>query len=126
LGKKTHFLINTQIQNTIANVNVDMVGRIDDKYKDNPDYIYVIGSDRLSTDLHKVSEEVNKKYTQLTLDYTYNAEDDPNKYYYRSDHFLDSRCCLRCTWIIGNYALRISNKFIKFAISLLMNSITIL
>jgi len=79
------------LENTIANVNVDMVGRIDDKYKDNPDYIYVIGSDRLSTDLHKVSEEVNSKYTQLTLDYTYNAEDDPNKYYYRSDHYNFAR-----------------------------------
>ena len=66
---------------TVADVNVDMVGRQDDKYKDNPDYIYVIGSDRLSTDLHKINEAVNAKYCQLTLDYTYNAEEDPNKYY---------------------------------------------
>jgi hypothetical protein len=72
---------------TVADVNVDMVGRQDDKYKDNPDYIYVIGSDRLSKDLHKINEAVNAKYCQLTLDYTYNAEEDPNKYYYRSDHY---------------------------------------
>jgi Zn-dependent M28 family amino/carboxypeptidase len=64
-----------------------MVGRIDDKYKDNPNYIYVIGSDRLSTDLHKINEDVNQKYTQLTLDYTYNDANDPNQYYYRSDHY---------------------------------------
>lgn len=76
-----------KIENTIANVNVDMVGRVDDKYKDNPNYIYVIGSDRLSTELHKINESVNKKYTNLTLDYTYNADDDPNRYYYRSDHY---------------------------------------
>ena len=76
-----------KLENTIANVNVDMVGRLDDKYKSNADYIYVIGSDRLSTDLHKINETVNQKYTQLTLDYTFNAEDDPNKYYYRSDHY---------------------------------------
>jgi hypothetical protein len=75
------------LQSTVANINVDMVGRIDDKYKNNPDYIYVIGSDRLSSDLHKINEEVNQKYTQLTLDYTYNDENDPNKYYYRSDHY---------------------------------------
>lgn len=75
------------LQNTMVNINVDMVGRTDEKYKDNPDYIYIIGSDRLSSDLHKISEDVNKKYTQLTLDYTYNSEDDPNKYYYRSDHY---------------------------------------
>jgi hypothetical protein len=72
---------------TVANINVDMVGRIDDKYKDNPNYIYVIGSDRLSTDLHKINEDVNQKYTQLTLDYTYNDANDPNQYYYRSDHY---------------------------------------
>lgn len=75
------------IANTIADVNIDMVGRVDDKYKDNPDYIYVIGSDRLSTDLHKINEEVNEKYSQLTLDYTYNDEKDQNRYYYRSDHY---------------------------------------
>lgn len=75
------------LSQTVADVNVDMVGRQDEKYKDNPDYIYVIGSDRLSTELHRINEAVNQKYCQLTLDYTYNAEEDPNKYYYRSDHY---------------------------------------
>ncbi len=75
------------LENTVADVNVDMVGRVDDKYKDNPDYVYVIGSDRLSTELHEINETVNKKYTNLTLDYTYNEDDDPNRYYYRSDHY---------------------------------------
>jgi Peptidase family M28 len=75
------------LANTVADVNVDMIGRVDAKYKDNPNYIYVIGSDRLSTDLHKINEEANQKYTQLILDYTYNSESDPNKYYYRSDHY---------------------------------------
>lgn len=72
---------------TIVNVNVDMVGRVDDKYKSNKDYLYVIGSDRLSTDLHKVNEDINNKFSKLTLDYTYNDEADPNRYYYRSDHY---------------------------------------
>jgi hypothetical protein len=75
------------LANTVANVNVDMVGRVDDKYKNNPNYIYVIGSDRLSTELHEINEEANKKYAQLTLDYTYNDENDPNRYYFRSDHY---------------------------------------
>ncbi|MEM6966232.1 MAG: M28 family peptidase [Bacteroidota bacterium] len=75
------------IENTIANVNVDMVGRVDEKYADNPNYVYVIGSDRLSTELHDINENVNKTYTNLVLDYTYNADDDPNRYYYRSDHY---------------------------------------
>jgi len=75
------------IENTVVDINVDMVGRSDVKYADNPDYIYVIGSDRLSTDLHKINEATNQKYTQLTLDYTYNSESDPNRYYFRSDHY---------------------------------------
>jgi len=64
-----------------------MVGRVDDRYKDAPNYIYVIGSDRLSSELHEINEQMNERYTNLTLDYTYNAEDDPNRYYYRSDHY---------------------------------------
>lgn len=79
------------IENTVANVNIDMVGRVDEKHKDNPEYIYVIGSDRLSTDLHKINEAVNQKYTQVTLDYQYNDEADPNRYYFRSDHYNFAR-----------------------------------
>jgi hypothetical protein len=75
------------LENTICDVNVDMVGRVDAKYEENPNYIYVIGSDRLSSDLHRINEDVNNKYSQLVLDYTYNDEKDPNRYYYRSDHY---------------------------------------
>jgi hypothetical protein len=75
------------LEKTVADINIDMVGRVDEKYKDNPNYIYVIGADKLSTDLHNINEEVNKTYTNLTLDYTYNDDNDPNRYYYRSDHY---------------------------------------
>ena len=75
------------LEQTIANINIDMVGRVDEKHEDNPEYIYVIGSNRLSTDLHDINEAANAEYTQLELDYTYNAEDDPNRFYYRSDHY---------------------------------------
>jgi Zn-dependent M28 family amino/carboxypeptidase len=75
------------LEQTVADVNVDMVGRVDQEHADNPNYIYVIGSDRLSTELHEINEKANAQYTQLELDYTYNAEDDPNRYYYRSDHY---------------------------------------
>jgi hypothetical protein len=75
------------LEKTIANLNVDMIGRIDTTYKEDPDYIYLIGSDRISTDLHLLSEDVNLTYSSLKLDYTFNAEDDPNRFYYRSDHY---------------------------------------
>lgn len=76
------------LANTVANLNIDMIGRTDPKREsDNDNYIYLIGSDRLSTELHQVSEAANKATVNLTLDYTYNAEDDPNRFYFRSDHY---------------------------------------
>ncbi len=75
------------LENTVVDVNVDMVGRVHEKYEDNPNYIYVIGADRLSTELHKINEAANDKYSSLILDYTYNDENDPNRFYYRSDHY---------------------------------------
>jgi Zn-dependent M28 family amino/carboxypeptidase len=79
------------LQSTVVNVNVDMVGRTDDKYNDKTDYTYVIGSDRLSSDLHKINESMNQQYTQIVLDYKYNDEADPNQFYYRSDHYNFAR-----------------------------------
>jgi hypothetical protein len=79
------------LQNTIADLNIDMVGRVDEKHKGNPDYIYLIGSDKLSSELHKISEEENKNYSHLALDYTYNDPNDPNRFYYRSDHYNFAR-----------------------------------
>lgn len=75
------------LENTVADLNIDMVGRIDPKREGDRNYIYLIGSDKLSTELHNLSEEVNKKYTNVVLDYTYNDENDPNRFYYRSDHY---------------------------------------
>jgi Zn-dependent M28 family amino/carboxypeptidase len=63
-----------------------MIGRKDADHKD-ANYVYLIGSDKLSSRLHDVSEGVNRKYTQLQLDYTYNDPNDPNRFYYRSDHY---------------------------------------
>lgn len=75
------------LANTVANLNIDMVGRIDPKRDGDRNYIYLIGSDKLSTELHELSEEINSKYTNIELDYTYNDENDPNRFYYRSDHY---------------------------------------
>jgi len=75
------------LKNTVVNLNIDMVGRIDKEHKNNDDYIYLIGADKLSSDLHKLSEKANEKYTKLVIDYTYNDENDPNRFYYRSDHY---------------------------------------
>ena len=75
------------LENTVANLNIDMIGRTDPKRNGDRNYVYLIGSDKLSTDLHKLSEDINAKYTNIVLDYKYNDENDPNRFYYRSDHY---------------------------------------
>jgi Zn-dependent M28 family amino/carboxypeptidase len=75
------------LANTVADVNIDMIGRRDEFHKDNNNYVYLIGSDYLSTDLYTVCEEVNKKNNLLSIDYKYNDKKDPNRFYYRSDHY---------------------------------------
>ncbi len=75
------------LDQTIVDLNIDMIGRIDPKREGDRNYIYLIGSDKLSTTLHDLSEEVNKRYTHIEFDYTYNDENDPNRFYYRSDHY---------------------------------------
>src|SRR5690606_30804871 len=75
------------LKNTVSNLNIDMIGRIDPPHESNPNYIYLIGSDKLSSELHAISEKVNSLYTKLSLDYKYNAPDDPERIYYRSDHY---------------------------------------
>ncbi|WP_339626995.1 M28 family peptidase [uncultured Maribacter sp.] len=75
------------LANTVANLNIDMIGRIDPNREGDRNYIYLIGSDKLSSELHHLSEEVNTKFANIELDYTYNDENDPNRFYYRSDHY---------------------------------------
>ncbi|MFL5764821.1 MAG: M28 family peptidase [Bacteroidia bacterium] len=75
------------LENTVCDLNIDMIGRVDEKHSNNPNYIYLIGSDKLSSELHNISEKANKTYSGLALDYTYNDEKDKNRYYYRSDHY---------------------------------------
>jgi hypothetical protein len=74
------------LSKTIADLNIDMVGRQDTIQQDN-NYIYLIGSDRISKELHTINEQINKKHVGFKLDYTYNAKDDPNNFYQRSDHY---------------------------------------
>ena len=75
------------LQNTVVNLNIDMIGRRDMKHGDSAPYIYVIGADKLSSALNAVSESANKDYTNLIFDYTYNDPAHPDNLYYRSDHW---------------------------------------
>ncbi len=75
------------LANTVTDLNIDMIGRVDSTHTGSAPYVYIIGSDRLSTELHRINEEANTTYTKLVLDNTFNSENDPNRFYYRSDHY---------------------------------------
>ncbi len=78
------------LENTIVNLNIDMIGRVGFEYKKKPDslnYVYVIGSDKLSSELKTISETANNTYAKMTLDYKYDDPNDQNRFYYRSDHY---------------------------------------
>ena len=75
------------LEHTVANLNIDMIGRVDKLHEEDRNYVYVIGADMLSTELYEINEAVNEKYTNIKLDYRYSNETDPNRYYYRSDHY---------------------------------------
>ncbi|MBC7449916.1 MAG: M28 family peptidase [Cytophagales bacterium] len=75
------------LKNTVVDLNIDMIGRVDKEHIGNEEYVYIIGSNRLSTELNTISEDANKVYPNIQLDYTFNSFDDPNRFYYRSDHY---------------------------------------
>lgn len=75
------------LEQTVCNLNIDMIGRVDEAHEGNERYVYLIGSDKLSSELHALSEQVNARHSGLALDYTYNDPADPNRFYYRSDHY---------------------------------------
>jgi hypothetical protein len=73
------------LSNTVTNLNLDMIGRNDGGKE--ADFVCLVGSDKLSTELHRLSEKANTDYTQLALNYVYNDENHPERIYYRSDHW---------------------------------------
>lgn len=76
------------LSKTVANFNIDMVGRFDEKYGAESDYVYVVGGNRISDDMHQIQAEVNEmEGLQLVMDYKHNDPNDPLNIYQRSDHY---------------------------------------
>lgn len=74
------------LANTVVDLNIDMIGR-DDPENRGKQYVYVIGSDMLSSQLKLINEEANKRTNNLELNYKYDDPNDPQRLYYRSDHY---------------------------------------
>lgn len=75
------------LANTITNLNIDMIGRGDKEHAADNNFVYIIGSDMLSSDLDRIGKKANKDYVNINLDEKYNNRTDPNRFYYRSDHY---------------------------------------
>ncbi|MTH15467.1 M28 family peptidase [Flavobacterium sp. LC2016-01] len=75
------------IANTITDINIDMIGRRDVEHANTNNYVYVIGADRLSSELHNTVVAQNDKYIKMNLDFKFNDPKDPNHFYERSDHY---------------------------------------
>ncbi len=81
------------LEKTTANLNIDMIGRVDTIFaskKDSANYVYVIGDNRISSELAGITTQANSM-VKLTLDPKYNAPDDPERIYFRSDHYNFAR-----------------------------------
>ncbi len=81
------------LDKTTVDLNTDMIGRVDTERQtgDSLNYVYVIGHDKLSSDLVVINEAANKKSSNITLDYKYDDPADKNMIYYRSDHYNFAR-----------------------------------
>ncbi len=87
------------LQKIVAQINIDMIGRSKKEGDTNPrnnslsgpNEIYVIGSKMMSTELGELTEAVNKEYLNLTYNYRYDDPKDPNRFFFRSDHYNYAR-----------------------------------
>ncbi|SMO46478.1 M28 family peptidase [Fodinibius sediminis] len=77
------------IEKTVANLNTDMIGRIDAEHEAEgvEDYVYIIGGELISSGLDSLIEAANRQSGQIILDKKYNDLNDPNQFYRRSDHW---------------------------------------
>jgi hypothetical protein len=74
------------LSKTIVDLNIDMIGRFDEAHKEDTNFVYVIGADKLSSELHSINEKA-AEHVGIKVDYKFNDPKDPNRFYYRSDHY---------------------------------------
>jgi hypothetical protein len=83
------------LKQMVADLNIDMIGRskqpgdnaTEDEHLTDANTVYLVGSNRISQELHQLSEETNAQFQKMKLDYHYNDPDNPERIYFRSDHW---------------------------------------
>ena len=79
-------------ENISANLNLDMITRND------PNGIYLIGSNKVSTELDKSIQAMNARNVGLKLDYTYDDPGHPDRFFFRSDQYPYIRYGIPGVW----------------------------
>ncbi|MFL6388317.1 MAG: M28 family peptidase [Terriglobales bacterium] len=83
------------LKQIVADLNIDMIGRsklpgdnaMEDEHLTDANTVYLVGSNRISHELHQLSEETNSQFQKMKLDYYYNDPNNPERIYFRSDHW---------------------------------------
>ena len=91
----TDFAPAIPLDKLVVDLNMDMIGRSkpagdqlkEDEHLSDANTVYLVGSNRISQELHQLSEETNAQFQKLKLDYYYNDPNNPERIYYRSDHW---------------------------------------
>lgn len=77
-----------RLDEVVAQLNIDMIGRNRDDDRAQANTVYLVGSDRISSELHEINRAANAALPKpLTLDYEMNDPADLEQLYYRSDHY---------------------------------------
>ncbi|MCS7073658.1 MAG: M28 family peptidase, partial [Bacteroidia bacterium] len=91
------------IEKMVAVLNVDMIGRTDSTHANNPMYVYVIGSDFLSKELHEINKQAAEITGDVQLDYLYNNKKHPSRLFYRSDHYHFAEKHIPCIFYFSGF-----------------------
>ncbi len=91
----TDFAPVVPLEKMVVDLNIDMIGRskppndkeLEDEHLTDPNTVYLVGSNRISPELQQLSEETNAEFQKMKLDYYYNDPNNPERIYYRSDHW---------------------------------------
>lgn len=91
----TDFKPAVPLNEIVTDLNIDMIGRsrlagdTDEKDKNLTDAnsVYLVGADRISKELNQISEQTNRDFEKMKLNYLYNDPRNPERIYYRSDHW---------------------------------------
>ena len=96
LGSEYFATSHHNINEIVVNINLDMVGR------EHEDSLAVIGSGKLSSEFFHIVEDINQQTSHFVFDYTFDDENHPERFYYRSDHWSLAKLGVPVVFLFDN------------------------